>query len=56
MGVSRVQPAGAPGVTNHNLTYPFTFTSFAVSLLLVFRCKAFADQKGAFEVDQHHKA
>ena len=31
------QPAGAPNVTSHNLTYPFTFTSFAVSLLLVFR-------------------
>ncbi|KAK9812447.1 hypothetical protein WJX73_000401 [Symbiochloris irregularis] len=31
------EPAGAPNVSGHNLTYPFTFTSFALSLLLVFR-------------------
>ena len=36
-GCFSVQPAGAPDVTRSNLTPPFTLTSFALSLLLVFR-------------------
>lgn len=36
-----MQPAGAPNVTRRNLTVPFTLTSFALSLLLVFRYTSF---------------
>jgi predicted membrane chloride channel (bestrophin family) len=39
-----LQPLGAPAITKVDLTNPFTLTSFALSLLLVFRTNSSYDR------------
>ena len=40
-----LQPLGAPNITSDDYTQPFTLTSFALALLLVFRTNSSYDRQ-----------
>jgi hypothetical protein len=42
-----LQPLGAPNITRDNYTMPFTLTSFALALLLVFRTNSSYDRSAS---------